>query len=62
MSTVGCGETCGVQQAWKEAEGACSILPSQQSSQIFLHAPPPSPDPGLTHPRVKTFFTPALCW
>ena len=25
-------------------------------------ASPPSCDPRLTHPRIKTFLTPALCW
>lgn len=25
-------------------------------------ATPPSCDPRLTHPPIKTFFTPALCW
>lgn len=29
-------ETWGVQQAWKEAEGACCILPSEQCSQVSL--------------------------
>lgn len=34
----------------------------EQCSEVCLHATPPSCDPGLTHPHVKTFFMPALCW